>query len=233
MPKSSNKEREQRILDAAANLFVHYGYDKTAVSDIARDAGVSQGAIYLHFESKDALFESLLIREMKSFSEIWLERVEADPDGGRIVGLYKNMLYALSHNAFMSAMFKQDRHIFGSYLRKPNNVFHDSQTGRTQSTRYEFIKLMQEAGAVRQDLDPKVVAHIMNILAYGLVGMDDIVAPEEIPPLDDLIEGIADIMERALVPEGGGDTEAGKAIVRQIFDASRQQYEQMNETEQE
>ncbi|MEM7028378.1 MAG: helix-turn-helix domain-containing protein, partial [Chloroflexota bacterium] len=43
MTKSDNKEREERILDAASNLFVHYGYDKTTVDDIAREAGVSKG----------------------------------------------------------------------------------------------------------------------------------------------------------------------------------------------
>ena len=56
-------EREQRILDAASRLIAHYGYDKTTVSDVAREAGVSKGAIYLHWKSKTALFEALLFRE--------------------------------------------------------------------------------------------------------------------------------------------------------------------------
>ena len=50
MAKSDNKEREQRILDAAAELFVHYGYDKTTVSDIARQAGVSKGGDLFTFQ---------------------------------------------------------------------------------------------------------------------------------------------------------------------------------------
>ena len=69
MAKSGNTEREQRILDAAANLFIHYGFDKTAISDIARDAGVSQGAIYLHFANKEDLLEHLILREMQRFAE--------------------------------------------------------------------------------------------------------------------------------------------------------------------
>ena len=79
--KSNNPEREQRILDAAADLFVHYGYDKTTVSDIARAAGVSKGAIYLHFESKDTLFEALLMREIMAYQSHWLTLIEADPKG--------------------------------------------------------------------------------------------------------------------------------------------------------
>ena len=64
MAASGQHEREQRILDAAANLIAHYGYDKTTVDEIAREAGVSKGAIYLHFKSKEDLFEALLLREI-------------------------------------------------------------------------------------------------------------------------------------------------------------------------
>jgi TetR/AcrR family acrAB operon transcriptional repressor len=45
------------------------------------------------------------------------------------------------------------------------------------------------------------------------------------PPFDALIEGIGEVMERALAPEGGGDSEVGKAIVRRIAAAARQQQE--------
>ena len=93
--------------------------------------------------------------------------------------------------------------------------------------------MMQEAGAMRQELDPRVVTHIMNMLAFGLIGMDGIVPDEDIPPLDDLIEGIADIMNRALTPDSGSDSEVGKAIIRQIFQASRQQLDQIETSEHE
>lgn len=223
MAKSDNEGRKQRILDAAANLFVHYGYDKTTVDDIAREAGVSKGAIYLHFKSKDELFEALFIQEMTAHAERWFELIEADPNGGTIAGMYKNTLYALSRSAFMSAMFKQDSRVLGSYLRKPDNFFRDK---RNRSTRYEFVKMMQAVGAIRPELDPKVTAHIMNMLAYGLVSMDEVMEQADIPPTADIIEGIADLMDRALTPEGGGDSEAGKAIIRQIMETSRQRKEE-------
>lgn len=222
MAKSKNLEREQRILDAAVELFVHYGYDKTTVSDIAQKAGISKGAIYLHFTSKDDLFEALLVQEMTTYTEIWLELIEADPKGGTMAGMYKNTLYALNRRPFMSAIFKQDRHVLGNYVRKPGNLFRDK---RYAGTRSEFVKMMQDAGAIRKNLDPKIVAHIMNILAYGLVGMDDVMDAENIPPTDDIIEGIADIMDRALTPDDGGNSEAGKAILRQIVTSARQQQE--------
>lgn len=221
MPKSDNKAREQRILDAAADLFIHYGYDKTTVDDIARQAGISKGAIYLHFKSKDDLFESLLAREMSRYAEEWFALIERDPNGGTIAGVYKNSLYALGNNPFISAIFKRDGRLLGNYLRKPDNLF---RAESFRGIRADFLRMMQEAGAVRSDIDPHTTAHIMNILAYGLIGMDEIMPQEQIPATDDLIEAIAEMMDRALTPADGGNSEAGKAIIRQMADAARQQF---------
>jgi TetR/AcrR family acrAB operon transcriptional repressor len=225
MTKSDNEERRERILDVAADLIVHYGYDKTTVSDIAREAGISKGAIYLHFESKEALFEDLIVRELQTYTENWLDRLEADEAGGTMAGLYKNSLYAMNSRPFMSALFRRDARVLGNYLRKPGNLFQSFRQQQAESDRYVFVKMMQEAGAIRRDLDAKVIAHVMDILAYGLVGMGDVLPQEDIPPLQDVIEGIAAIMDRALTPEGGGNSEAGKAIVRQIVEQGRQRLE--------
>lgn len=233
MASSDNEEREQRILDAAAELFVHYGYDKTTVSDIARQAGISKGAIYLHFTSKDGLFEALIRREMQVYGERWFAKLEADPAGGTIAAMYKTSLYAMSSSPFMAALFRQDSRLLGNYLRKPDNFFRTLRAQQTESDRYVFVKMMQEAGAVRQDIDARVIAHIMDILAYGLVGMDGIVPQDGIPPVEAVIEGIAAIMDKALTPEDGGNLEAGKAILRQIVEASRQQFAASSDLQQE
>lgn len=209
--------RATAILDAAAELFGHYGYDKTTVSDIARAAGISKGAIYLHFASKEALLEALILREMERYARTWLARIEADPQGGTIGGMYKNSLYALNDNPFMSAILRKDGRVLGTYLRRGGNLLQDLGGEQAGSPRYRFVKQMQEAGALRDDLSPQVIAHIMNMLSYGLVSMDEVVPREEIPATDELIEGIALLMDRALTPESGGDSTAGKAIVRQIF----------------
>ena len=222
MGKSENDEREQKILDAAVNLFLHYGYDKTTVSDIAREAGVSKGAIYLHFASKDALLEALITRETMTYAEKWLALIDADPRGGAIGGMYKNSLYALSSSDFMAAMFRQDGRILGNYLRKPGNLFIEMRDAQEESSRLVFVKMMQDAGVMRSDIDARVVAHIMDMLAFGLVGMDDFLDKEKTPPAADVIEGIASIMDRALTPENV-DSDKGKAILRQIADAGRQQ----------
>ncbi|WP_426752641.1 TetR/AcrR family transcriptional regulator [Myxococcus sp. Y35] len=59
------------ILDAASEVFARFGFKKASVEDIARRAGVGKGSIYLHFESKEALFEaSLQLSHAQSLSEL-------------------------------------------------------------------------------------------------------------------------------------------------------------------
>ena len=55
-------ERAQRILAAATRLILHYGYDKTTMSDIAAAANVSKSTLYLYWQSKEELFRALLTR---------------------------------------------------------------------------------------------------------------------------------------------------------------------------
>ncbi|HZU74076.1 MAG TPA: TetR/AcrR family transcriptional regulator [Acidimicrobiales bacterium] len=51
--------RRERILRAALRCFARRGYHATTVDDIAAEAGVSKGAPYVYFESKEALFRAL------------------------------------------------------------------------------------------------------------------------------------------------------------------------------
>jgi AcrR family transcriptional regulator len=55
-----SEERKAQILEAARKSFSKRGFHKTRMSDIAEESGLSKGALYLYFESKDAIILSLL-----------------------------------------------------------------------------------------------------------------------------------------------------------------------------
>ncbi len=54
--------RQDAILDAGFQTFAAYGYKRTSMDDIARAAGLSRTALYLHFRSKEDIFRSLALR---------------------------------------------------------------------------------------------------------------------------------------------------------------------------
>ena len=51
--RSKRQVRAERILDAAATLVERWGYHKTTIDDIAKQAGVAKGTIYLHWKTRD------------------------------------------------------------------------------------------------------------------------------------------------------------------------------------
>ncbi len=211
-------QREQRVLDAASSLICRLGYDKTTMDDISREAGVSKGAVYLHVPSKEALLETLLMREMHRYASQWIAVVQSEPDGGTMGGMFRAMLLALADHPFMSAMLREDSQILGSYLRKPDNLLR-KQGGR--NTRAILIEQMQQAGAVREDIDPIIAAHILKMLSYGLISMGQIMSEDQIPELGPLVDAIASMLDSWMTPLLGFDSEAGKTLVRQMVEAAQ------------
>jgi AcrR family transcriptional regulator len=89
MPKLSPEQIEARrsaILEAAAMCFAENGFHRTTMQDICRRAGVSPGALYLYFRSKEALIEGLCERDRQELRQ-----------GAALVEQQPNLLEALHH----------------------------------------------------------------------------------------------------------------------------------------
>ena len=61
-PSATPVDRQDAILDAAFGAFATYGYRRTSMDDIARGAGLSRTALYLHYRNKEDIFRSLAAR---------------------------------------------------------------------------------------------------------------------------------------------------------------------------
>jgi AcrR family transcriptional regulator len=83
---ADNEEKRVRILDAAQSLFLRYGIKRTSIDDVASEAGIAKGTVYLYFESKSALFAALGRRLCaESFAQAQGVLAEAKPFNERIV----------------------------------------------------------------------------------------------------------------------------------------------------
>ena len=61
--------RPDEVLDAALDLFIEKGFSATRVEDIAKRAGLSKGAVYLYFPSKEKILEGLVRRAIIPIAE--------------------------------------------------------------------------------------------------------------------------------------------------------------------
>ena len=72
MPKlkpETQAARRENILDAAQQCFARAGFHRTTIEDICRQAAISPGALYVYFDSKEALIEGLCQRDKDQFIE--------------------------------------------------------------------------------------------------------------------------------------------------------------------
>jgi TetR/AcrR family fatty acid metabolism transcriptional regulator len=89
-------DKSQNIIEAAVRVFARKGYYNSRVSDIAREAGIAAGTIYLYFKTKDDILVTLFRDKMAEFVGSLRKAVADEPDAiakvRRLVALHFRML---------------------------------------------------------------------------------------------------------------------------------------------
>lgn len=89
-------EKPQQIVDAAIRVFARHGYYNSRVSDVAREAGMASGTIYLYFKTKDEILVTLFREKMAQWVAFARKALADAPDTGgrvrRLVALHFKML---------------------------------------------------------------------------------------------------------------------------------------------
>lgn len=90
------QEKREKILNAAIQVFAAKGFHYARVSDVAKEAGVADGTIYLYFNSKDDLLISLFEEKMEKIVQTFQQEVaQFDDAQGRLkkfIELHLNMV---------------------------------------------------------------------------------------------------------------------------------------------
>lgn len=96
MATPENAKRRQ-ILDGARRVFFGQGFDAASMGEIAREAGVSKGTLYVYFDSKEALFAALIEDTKRGAAEGMLALDHEDADvGGTLRGFGLALLGRMS-----------------------------------------------------------------------------------------------------------------------------------------
>jgi len=172
-PRTGGEETREAILRAAEESFARFGYDATGVAEICRRAGVTKGAFYHHFPSKQAVFLELLDRWLNRLDEQFARiRAEARtvPEGLlRMVGM-------------LQQVFQEGSGRLPMFLEYWNKAAHDPAIWQATIAPYRryraFFAGLVEAGIAEgtiRSVDPQMVAGILVSLAVGVVmqGMMD------------------------------------------------------------
>ncbi|TQS20334.1 TetR/AcrR family transcriptional regulator [Microbispora sp. KK1-11] len=179
-------ERAHRILDAAAELIGRWGYDKTTIDDVAKQAGVAKGTIYLHWRTRDTLFAALLRRERVRMLEEVRRSGPATPRE-----LFAGIAAGLLRRPLLKAALVGDSEVLGKLIRGKRTSPGSVDLGEAFDTYYAALTA---AGAAR-DLAGDHTLVIGSIL-YGFLTAPWL-QPGGPPAKERLAELLGDVIERA------------------------------------
>jgi len=168
--QKGTSEKRRRILDGALRAFARKGFYNTKVSEIASEAGVADGTIYLYFKNKDDLLISLfedrmewvndrLTTELESVGGTVVERLEAFVHlHFMLVEEQRDLAEFITVELRQSAKFvkEYDNPKFGDYLKILQNLIDEGQS----------------SGELRSDVDSRLIARaIFGALDEVLLSM--------------------------------------------------------------
>jgi AcrR family transcriptional regulator len=154
------------ILDAATRLFARDGYDTTGVAEICETAGVSKGAFYYHFESKEAVFLELIDSWLKALEATLQEvtaKAETVPDG------------LLDMAGMVQQVFENNRQFMGLFLELWTHASRNEKVRLATLAPYRryqdiFASLIQrgiDEGTIAP-VDPAAAGQMLLSLSSGL-----------------------------------------------------------------
>jgi AcrR family transcriptional regulator len=157
-------ERAERILDAATELVLRWGYDKTTIDDVAKLAGVAKGTIYLHWGSREDLFAAIMRRDRAEMIGAVRRRLREDPASATLPGLFGHLAHEIHRRPLLQAAMVQDSAVLGKLVAR-------KQTSTTTPEMVvpfgEYLATLREHGAVRADLSLEDHLTVIAAVLHG------------------------------------------------------------------
>jgi AcrR family transcriptional regulator len=208
MPKVSEahlEARRRQIIEAAIECFSREGFHRATMQDIVREAGLSPGAIYRYFSSKEEIIEAIADeRHARERALIAAAREGADIEQG---------LRQLARAFFGSLADTEERkrrrlgiQIWAEALRNPRMLRMVRRgVDEPRAMFAGFVREAQDRGELPSELDPDAVARLVLSLFFGFVLQQAWDRRAELEPYLDAIDaGLSGLLLQAREAQRGG-----------------------------
>jgi AcrR family transcriptional regulator len=160
-----SEETRARILESSIKLFSNHGFNAASVDDICAEAGISKGAFYHHFESKQALFLALL--------DGWLQTVDTAIEASKDKTAPETFMQMTEAFPFIFESAGDHLPMFLEFWLQASRDDKIWQASIAPYRRYHkyftsLIKKGVEEGSF-VDVDPELTARMIVSMAMGLL----------------------------------------------------------------
>lgn len=166
---TDRKEREKQemrklIIDAAMEMFIKFGYDKTSIRNIADKIEYSPATIYLYYKDKDELLYEVQGEAFDRLHKYFLERVTAEDPMEKLYQLLKAYLsFGIEHQDLYDLMF---------ILRSPMKAVEDQEDWANCDDAYGLLlDIVKACSDQLRFKDPVLAAISIWSLGHGMVSL--------------------------------------------------------------
>jgi AcrR family transcriptional regulator len=157
-------EKRNQILHLAKKRFERFGFNKTTVDELARDASISKRTLYQEFENKEKILEELFMFEALSVRKAVLGQIsKIRQPTEKLITYIRLALRYLDQNPFIFSVLHDESGFFAPFLKDKPHVI---EAGIEEI----FVNILKEGvkkGAFRK-MDEKVVGHCIFVLFKSL-----------------------------------------------------------------
>ncbi|MFN8036435.1 MAG: TetR/AcrR family transcriptional regulator [Acidimicrobiia bacterium] len=171
-------QTEERILDAARTCFSRFGLRKTAMEDIAREAGLSRGTLYRYFPDKESLYSAVSERETRLFLEEIAQRTAGlDSLEEKFIRVLLAAVGFLRENPINAAMAATDPEAFAAAISTNGRELLELAVEAITP----MVREAMEKGEVRPDLDPAQAAEWIVRVELSLISTPSVTFDRDDP----------------------------------------------------
>ena len=206
------EERAGRILDAAAELLLRWGYKRVSIEEIARHAGIGKGTVYLHFSTRAALFTGVLMRESLVLVDELIGAMRADPAAILPAEQARLTYLAVMSRPLLRAMFARDVEVLGELA---GDAAGQPLRALKVDLADELFELLRERGLMRTDLDTETQRYVLNAIQTGFYLYPPVAMPSTSPEM--AATALAHAIRHAVQPLAPPDTGVLAALAPRVI----------------
>lgn len=171
--QNAESVRRNRILEAARERFLHYGYKKTTMDEIAADAAISKATLYAQFSNKEDILIHLMEQEARNLQrELYHKAKHLDDPVQVLESFLTNAMDYMEEHPFLKRTLKRDPEIVSPRVMRLVFEIEDRYTKIVET----YVREGMKRGG-RSGLDPRVVAYIFykmfEAFSYGYTLSDE------------------------------------------------------------
>ena len=153
MSKKKNTEKYYRIIQAATKMFARKGFYKTRISEIAMEAQVADGTVYIYFENKDDILISLFEEQMKVVIDNMVDQISKEDDPVKKLEKFALIhLQLIEQNLDMAEIIQVELRQSSKFMKEYKN----EKFARYLDLIGEIVQEGQEKGVFKKDVIPGV-----------------------------------------------------------------------------